>query len=322
MPDSAPETLCPLCGGAASATPAKGLSKESPEFLIRRCSGCGHGWTDPPVQAGELGRWYPPAYYGKENVRFNWLFEAMVRVFHRRRARLIARQSSPGPVMDVGCGRGLVAGALKGMGYEAHGVELSEEAAWHARQRMGVQVHIGDFLKTRLPSGHFEVVIFWHSLEHLPDPEAALRHAWTLLKPRGLLVVAVPNSDSLQARIFGTDWFHLDVPRHYFHFGLGSLKLLLQKTGFRPRSVNHFSFEQNPYGWLQSAYNALGLEFNFLYSILKNKSARLVPIRKHPLQALATALLLPALLPAALLLTVLEALLRRGGTVEVYCVKA
>jgi SAM-dependent methyltransferase len=155
----------------------------------------------------------------------------------------------------------------------------------------------------------------------MSDPIQALRHAKKLLRPGGLLVVAVPNSDSLQARIFGPFWFHLDIPRHYFHFGMNSLKAALNDLGFRVVQLDHFSLEQNPYGWLQSLYNAMGLQFNFLYSILKNRTSRIIPIKKHPMQALITIALLPLFLPLSLALTFLETILRRGGTIELYAVK-
>ena len=314
---------CEICGAldAAPAFAAKGLLPGDPPFRLMRCPDCRYGWTDPAPSDSEIGRWYPAAYYGRENVRFNPLFEALTRWFRRRRADEVRRRVPPGRVLDVGCGRGLILGTLKGMGYEPYGVELSEEAAWHARHRMGATVHVGDFLEADLEPGSFQAVIFWHSLEHFRRPVSALLHAHRLLKPGGLLVVAVPNSDSLQARLFGASWFHLDVPRHYVHFGLASLEALLMRARFKIEGVTHFCFEQNPYGWLQSFYNALGFEWNLLYTILKNRTARLAPVRAHPFQAAAALALLPLLLPLSLALTLLEAALRRGGTIELYAIK-
>ena len=135
------------------------------------------------------------------------------------------------------------------------------------------------------------------------------------------MAVAVPNSDSLQARVFGRHWFHLDVPRHYAHFGARSLKRLLEGSGLRVIREDHFCFEQNPYGWLQSLYNAAGFDHNLLYEALKSKSARTQRLREKPLQLAAMAALLPLFLPFSLAMTLLEAALRRGGTIEVYAVK-
>lgn len=312
------EISCPLCGCARLEPGFVSIEKG---FEVQSCPSCGLGVTTPALPSSEIGRYYPETYYGRENVRFNSFFEILVRLFRRRRAKVIARRSRPGPVLDVGCGRGLTLFYLKSLGFEAHGQEFSETAAWHARNALGLAVETGDFLKSPHQKGVYNAVVFWHSLEHLPRPAEALVRAHELLRPGGLLVVAVPNRDSLQSRLFGRHWFHLDVPRHYFHFNRDNLISALEKLSFRVVQEDHFSFEQNPYGWLQSFYNSLGFDNNFLYTILKNRSARSIQVRRHPLQALLTLLLLAPLTLLSLFLTVLEAALSRGGSVELYAVK-
>ncbi len=307
-----------MCG---SDRAEKAFDSAAPGFEVRRCAGCGLGRTHPGPSAAEIGAYYPSAYYGKENVRFNFIVEALVRLFRWRRARVIRRRVPRGTVLDVGCGRGFILAYLKGMGYEAHGHELSETAAWHARSALGLAVETGDFLTSPNRKGVYEAVIFWHSLEHFARPVEAIARAGELLKEGGLLAVAVPNFSSIQARAFGRHWFHLDVPRHYFHFTTEGLHAVLLRHGFDVIKTDHFSFEQNPYGWLQSFYNAMGFSPNFLYTVLKNRSARTVPLRRHPVSALLTVLLLPLLVPASLVLTLFETVMRSGGTIEVYAVK-
>lgn len=309
---------CIVCGGSPEAPP---IAAVEPGFQVLRCSQCGLGRTWPAPPDDQIGRWYPESYYGKGNVRFNRLFEAMTRLFQRRRARVLHNRVARGPVLDVGCGRGFLLAYLQTLGYEPHGAEFSETAAWHARHKLKLDVATGPLSQVPWADESFNAVVFWHSLEHFREPAQALAQAARLLRPGGLIAVAVPNFESLQARLFGPNWFHLDVPRHYVHFGAKSLEALLSRFGFRVVQEDHFCFEQNPYGWLQSFYNALGFDNNFLYSLLKNKSARTIQVWKHPFQALLTALLLPPLLAASLLMTLVEAALRKGGTIEVYAIK-
>lgn len=311
----------PACVACGSVGPDRGFAAVEPGFEILRCASCGLGRTSPGVAESEIGRHYPESYYGKGNVRFNRLFEAMTRVFQRRRARVLRRRAARGEILDVGCGRGFLLSYMASMGFSARGVELSDAAAWHAREKLGLDVQTGDFLKTSHRPASFTAVVFWHTLEHFPRPEECLARAGELLRPGGLLAVAVPNSDSLQARLFGRHWFHLDVPRHYWHFTTPALAKLLARRGFRVVQLDHFCFEQNPFGWLQSFYNALGFEHNLLYTLLKAGAARTVQAWERPFQSLLIALLLPVLLPLSLLMTLVEAALRRGGTIEVYAVK-
>ena len=314
---------CPVCGGVeiAEAFRVQQLYLNGERFSVLRCSVCGLGRTVPPVPSSEIHRWYPATYYGEKNFRFRWFLEVLVRFSARRRAKIVGRNSAPGPVLDVGCGAGITLSELRSMGYEPHGVELNETAAWHAKHRLGIKVHVGDFLTAPYAEGQFTAIIFWHSLEHLDRPVEAIRHAHRLLKPGGILVVAVPNSESFQARWFGPHWFHLDIPRHYFHFGMANLGSLLTATGFRVVETSHLSLEQSPYGWIQTMHNAMGFESNLLYSMLKHRTACTTPINRYRLQALVSFAALPVLFPLAFLLTGIETVCRRGGTIDVCAIK-
>jgi 2-polyprenyl-3-methyl-5-hydroxy-6-metoxy-1,4-benzoquinol methylase len=311
-------TRCPLCG----AGPLHRLFPVGDRFSLVQCRACRIAITFPVISPDEMASYYPPTYYGTGNRRFNPLFEWLVSIFRRRRVRMIERFVAKGRVLDIGCGRGITLSQLKGDGWEVSGMEISETAATHARSLLGNTIFVGDIFAAPWPADSFDVINIWHVLEHLPDPEGVLATSRTLLRPGGLLVVAVPNFESLQARFAGRQWFHLDVPRHYWHFGEKNLRALLEKKGFAIQETSHFSFEQNPYGWIQSLLNCLGFPPNLLYDILKRKSARNVvhPFRAYPIWSL---LLLPALLPIVplgLALFLLEVLLRRGGTIELYAI--
>jgi SAM-dependent methyltransferase len=77
----------------------------------------------------------------------------------------------------------------------------------------------------------------WQSLEHVHQPLRVLREARRLLVTGGTLVISVPNIDSLPFRWFGAAWFGLDLPRHLTHFTPPTLRLMLEKAGFRVRSL-------------------------------------------------------------------------------------
>ncbi len=307
---------CMGCGGDSS----REVLRIDEAFSLVRCEGCGLVATFPPVPPAELDRYYPHSYYGDSNRRFNALLEGVIPFFRNRRGRAIERFIPRGRMLDVGCGRGILPALMRERGWEAHGLEFSATAARHAREELQLPVFVGDFLESPYASDSFDAVVFWHVLEHVPDPVAALARARQILRPGGLLVIAVPNFESLQARFSGRHWFHLDVPRHYHHFGLRWLKRQLASQGFSILDVSHLSLEYNPYGWIQSLLNRLGFRFNLLYDLLKNPSARTLrhPLLQAPVQSLATLALLPVVVPVGFALTLLEVLLRRGGTVEIY----
>lgn len=305
---------CQLCHGAPLLETLR-----LGEFRLEECSACGCATTLPQLPESDFATLYPPAYYGRNGRRFNAVMERLVQVFRRRRADAIERFVPTGRMVDIGCGRGVLPAILRARGWDAYGVEASSIAAAHA-ESLGISTIVGTFPACSDKLASFDVAVLWHVLEHLRDPRAAIRACHELLNPNGLLAIAVPNYSSLQSRLTRQHWFHLDVPRHFFHFPLDALKKMLEHEGFTVLQVSHFSLEQNPYGWLQSLLNALGFRQNLLYDILKRPEARSSerPLQRHPWQTFLTVPALLLLAPLSLGLFLLEVLLRSGGTVEIY----
>jgi hypothetical protein len=157
-----------------------------------------------------------------------------------------------------------------------------------------------------------DAIVFWHSLEHLPDPEGALESARRALAPQGKLIVAVPNLAGLQARIGGDRWFHQDVPRHRTHLTPAGLTAMLGRAGFARPRVRHLLLEQNPLGMWQTLLNRLTRDRNVAFRLLKRDRPRGA---RGGLDVAITVLLA---LPAAVVAVPLElgaGLARRGGTI-------
>ncbi len=140
----------------------------------------------------------------------------------------------PGRLLDVGCGRGDFAAGFIKHGWEVHGLDVSPSAVASARAA-GVDAVTGTLEEVPWPAMSFDVVLFSHSLEHVHDPLGDLMCAHDLLRPGGVVAVAVPDWDSRQRRIFGSCWYPLDLPRHLQHFGRNSLKAAVERAGFEPR---------------------------------------------------------------------------------------
>jgi len=316
-----PTDRCAWCGGA-EMTPAWPGS-EPDDFKVRRCSKCDHHFTVPVLGPNEIGDYYAEVYYGTKNKRFNPLMEGLVEWFARRRATTLGRFAKVGKVLDIGCGRGLTLAALRDMGWQTRGCEFSETAARKAKEMLNLDVDHGGFDPNNYADGEFDAVILWHVYEHLSDAGETMKSFHRIIKPGGILVIAVPNFDSIQAQGTHYGWFHLDMPRHYSHFGAPWLREHLPKAGFRVLAEHHGSLEQNCYGWIQSILNCLGLQRNLLYDILRQPSARTVkePWNEMPLQALASVVGAAVLLPFSLLMLLPEILLRRGATVELYALR-
>jgi 2-polyprenyl-3-methyl-5-hydroxy-6-metoxy-1,4-benzoquinol methylase len=137
-----------------------------------------------------------------------------------------------GKLLDVGCGNGNYLYSLRELGWETYGVEIDEQACHYAREVLGLTVSQGSLAEARFPDAFFDVITLRHVLEHLPDPGRTLATVYRLLREGGSILIEAPNIESLQARFFKARWFHLDIPRHLYHFAPATLQALLQKAGF------------------------------------------------------------------------------------------
>ncbi|MFM1768423.1 MAG: hypothetical protein RJA22_952 [Verrucomicrobiota bacterium] len=248
-------------------------------FELARCRDCGLVLTEPAPAAEAAARYYPAGYHGAgASRRFPGVAEWLQAAVWRRRAAAVERWvGGRGRVLDVGCGPGWVLGRFRERGWEVQGTEGSEEAARHARERLRLPVVVaGAGAAWPWPDRHFDAVILWHVLEHLPDPEGTLREVARVLRPGGVLLVGVPNFGSPEARLAADRWFHLDVPRHRVHFTRSVLRRALASAGFMVRRVSFFSPEYDAFSFTQSALNRLGLRQNLLYNRLRGAGAKVL----------------------------------------------
>lgn len=249
------------------------LAVTDEEFTIVRCRQCGLVYLNPRPSRDLIGTYYPTVYYpptlSKAQPQLQqkakrvssgikrWVMEDYYgypstcppgfrrsirrlmlwpdKFLREFRGRHILPWRGEGKVLDVGCGAGGNLKALRDQGWDVYGIEISELAAAHARNLVGGQIHAGTLATAPFERKMFDMVFMSHSLEHLPSPAGALQRVNALLKDDGLLVVSVPNVNSLEVKLFGWWWFGWDPPRHFYHFGKTTLTALLNRTGFEVR---------------------------------------------------------------------------------------
>lgn len=255
------------------------------------CARCGVATTDPWPTDAELDAAYS-GFYRPESGRFAGPGDALLRRSRGTLARRIDRIAPPGRILDVGSGEGALLDALQAAGREAVGLER------------------GDADQT----GEWAAIVLWHSLEHLREPGKGLDRAASLLAPRGVLLIAIPNAHSLQARLFGERWFALDLPRHLTHIPAGALIERLRDEGLTVERVSHWRGGQLGFGWLHGLAGAVPGTGD-LYDAIRRPEARqrvLTPVRRA--WTLAAAVVLS---PLGLVGAAAEVALRRGGSVYV-----
>jgi 2-polyprenyl-3-methyl-5-hydroxy-6-metoxy-1,4-benzoquinol methylase len=287
-------------------------------FEIVRCTECGLARTDPQPAPNELDRYYPAGYHASSK-RYRLGLERTLSVVHQARIRRIERLTGgPGRVVDVGCGPGWFLDQMRRRGWETRGTERSAAAAQQARDVLNLDVRAQGLDELAAEGTSYDAVVLWHVAEHLHDPAATLLNIARLLRPGGVLMIAVPNFGSPEAKMGKAGWFHLDVPRHLFHFTSATLTNLLCAAELQPRKIVHAAPEYDLFSFVQTAQNRSGLPANLLYDVLRRPQARLAHLDSRSLpSAVAVASSIPLTL-AGLLWVPLAAACGHGATITIY----
>jgi SAM-dependent methyltransferase len=275
-------------------------------FELLRCPACGTAIT---IGSDGLGL-HDGGAMRPGRPRLYRVALPLLRVFDAHRMALL-RSLSPPParVLDAGAGQGRFVAAARVAGYDACGIEPARRGVQRSAL-IGAPVATASIENADLGRSSFDAVTLWHVLEHLERPGAALARIRGWLRPRGGLLIGVPNLASWQSRMSRGRWYHLDVPRHRTHFTATGLVRLLEDRGFEVLGVRHILLEHNPYGMWQSAVNRLTGHPSYLYNLLKRNA----PPRSRDL---AVTLAAVPLAPVAVLAELLAGLAERGGTIAV-----
>ncbi|MGA9773189.1 MAG: class I SAM-dependent methyltransferase [Blastocatellia bacterium] len=143
-----------------------------------------------------------------------------------------------GSLLEVGCGSGMYLDLMRALGWKrVVGIDISSRAIEQAASELKLEAYCGELKDVCLDDESFDAVSLSHTLEHVSDPVGFLREAYRLMKRGARLAIVVPNIESLTARVFGQNWFHLDAPRHLVNFTRSSLRVALERAGFQVESL-------------------------------------------------------------------------------------
>jgi SAM-dependent methyltransferase len=240
---------CPLC-----ATSKTFVFAEWTEYTVEECRGCGFRFVDTTAPQ------YPrDAQYAFDEPEIGPIRPEQPHI--RRRVRDVLRYAQPpGRALDIGCGKGEVALALRVAGFECTGIDMKANAIAH------LQAHFPEIdwrctTSIDFPTlgGRYDVLTLYHVLEHIRDPRKALAGIKALANPGALIVIEVPNTGGFEARIKGRRWHYYKLD-HVNYFRTSDLRRLaadLDMTVLDVCGYQHFSYPQDVL-WKDLVKGALG----------------------------------------------------------------
>lgn len=142
-------------------------------------------------------------------------------------------------VLDIGAGTGDFLLTCKNSNWKVTGIEPSLDARNIASKK---DIKLFNEL-SEVENQKFDVITMWHVLEHVPSLKVYISQIKKLLKPKGVLVVAVPNYKSYDANYYKEFWAAYDVPRHLWHFSKNSISKLFKKEKMNVVKVLPMKFD-------------------------------------------------------------------------------
>ncbi|HEY2930699.1 MAG TPA: class I SAM-dependent methyltransferase [Acidobacteriota bacterium] len=218
---------CTLCG---SGSVSQIFSKKG--FHFHQCNDCHHVFVFPLPTSDETVLHYAESYDDRYLATVRLWFEALA---SKRMTVLSSLYPSGfrGRLLDAGSGYGFFLAKARDAGWEVTGIEASPIPLTFARKQFNLIVIRGDIQVAfqELPRESYDVVTFWHVLEHVNSPAARLTEAIALIRPGGHLIVNSPNFDSTVCRLLGKRWSWVYAPGHVQYFSLVSLARWLETRG-------------------------------------------------------------------------------------------
>lgn len=219
MKSSGGTEACPVCGSPASAW-LPGL---------RKCRACGLVFKVEKYFGG-------PDYSGEQ--RDAVYVSSKAALFSSALDGLAAAQGGPGRLLDVGCAGGELLRAAAARGWKGEGVELDSGLAGQA-SASGFAVVRAPVEEAGLKGNSYDAITAFEVFSQMGAPAAAAAELYRLLKPGGMLYLREFNSvfHMPLCRLEATGLFRPFGARlsvlHNFNFGPRSLRVMLEKAGFR-----------------------------------------------------------------------------------------
>lgn len=288
---------CPLCGSTHLVSEKLYIDRyvSGEKFTLVRCTRCDFLFTQNFPDQSIIGNYYESKDYISHSDTHKGVVNSL---YHQVRKWMINRKFnilrtalknnnleilSP-RLLDVGTGTGYFSYSMQKRGWNVTATEANESARKFALNKFNFKISSIDILDDFKPKS-FEVITLWHVLEHIQDLHQSIDRFNELLVDNGLLVLALPNHSSNDAKHYNDEWAAYDAPRHLWHFVPETLQMLANQHGFEVVKKYAMPFDayyvsmltekelHHRMPFLRGIFNGLVSHINYLFSGVNSSSS-------------------------------------------------
>lgn len=137
-------------------------------------------------------------------------------------------------VLDYGCGAGEFLKYIE-EDFTTFGYEPNESARNAATKKVSKTKILSNL--EAIENDSLDAITLWHVFEHIDNQQDVLNLFYNKLKTSGLLIIAVPNHTSYDAKHYKEFWAAYDVPRHVFHFSKSGMEKLMNNKNWKLKNI-------------------------------------------------------------------------------------
>jgi 2-polyprenyl-3-methyl-5-hydroxy-6-metoxy-1,4-benzoquinol methylase len=271
-------TNCPVCNAVEfnKFIDCVDYTVSKDTFTIVECKACKFHFTNPIPVVEEIGEYYKSESYVSHSSTnkglINKIYQKVRKFTLKQKVKLVSKHSVGKNHLDIGAGTGHFINATTLSGFNSIGLEPDVDARKLATDTHDVNIQPLDNLYT-IEEESIDVVTMWHVLEHVYDLQKDLAQIEKVLKDDGVMVVAVPNMNSYDAKHYKQFWAAYDLPIHLYHFTPNDIQRLFENVNMEVVEILPMKFDSFYVSMLSEKYKGGNIISAFLTGLKSNLKA-------------------------------------------------
>jgi|WetSurMetagenome_2_1015567.scaffolds.fasta_scaffold01836_8 SAM-dependent methyltransferase len=197
-------------------------------YRIVRCSRCGLVFSSPILSPRKMSLLYrESACNYKDQIPY------LIKTYYKIVEQIKNNLPENPKVMEVGCGNGFFLKALSDLNFTKNvfGIEPSSKMVMEADSDLQKNIKINIFKLGLFPKNSFDLILCFHTLDHMFDPNEFIRGAHMMLKKNGYAIAVVHDTEGLSVKLFGEKSAIFDV-EHIYLFNKDTLRNIFEHNHF------------------------------------------------------------------------------------------